>query len=53
MTTQAAVVPDAETRWRNWQARGVESDRRTAKTMRGVLLAIVAAWLVWFGVGLT
>ena len=49
MTTQAAVVPDAETRWRDWQARGVESDRRTARTMRVVLLAIVAALLMWFG----
>ena len=36
MTDQPAIVadPEAELRWRKWQARGAEGDRRTAKRMR-------------------
>ena len=32
MTNVVATLPDSEAdiRWRNWQARGVENDRRTA-----------------------
>ena len=47
MTTPVARVPDveAELRWRAWQARAAESDRRTAKRMRGLIL-LVAAGLV-------
>jgi hypothetical protein len=54
MTTHTAVIPDVEAdiRWRDWQARGAASDRRTAATMRKVLL-IVAALSVWFVVQLT
>jgi hypothetical protein len=54
MTDQAAVLadPEAELRWRNWQARGAEGDRRTAKRMRGLMMLIVAAFLVWFVVQL-
>jgi hypothetical protein len=54
MTNQVAIVPDAdaELRWRNWQARGVEADRRTAKKMRGLMLLIAAGFLVWFAVQL-
>ena len=50
MTDQAAIVadPEAELRWRNWQARGAEGDRRTAKRMRGLAVLIAAAFLVWF-----
>ncbi len=40
--------PEAELRWRNWQARGLEDDRRTAKKMRGVMVVMVAALLAWF-----
>jgi len=49
MTDRAASVTDAEAglRWRNWQARGAEGDRRMAKRMRGLLILIVAAFLVW------
>jgi hypothetical protein len=50
MIDQAAIVadPEAELRWRNWRARGVEDDRRTAKRMRGLMILIAAAILVWF-----
>jgi hypothetical protein len=50
MIDQAAIVadPEAELRWRNWRARGAEDDRRTAKRMRGLMILIAAAILVWF-----
>jgi len=50
MTTQVAIVPDAEAelRWRNWEARGVEGDRRTAKRMRVLMLLIAVGFLVSF-----
>ena len=54
MTAQAVVVadPEADLRWRNWQARGAEGDRRTAKRMRALMVLIVAALLVWMVVRL-
>jgi hypothetical protein len=55
MTIQTAVIPDVEAdiRWRDWQARGAASDRRTAASMRKLMLLIVAALIVWFVVQLT
>jgi hypothetical protein len=55
MTTQTAVIPDVEAdiRWRDWQARGAVSDRRTTARMRKVMLLIVAALIAWFFVQLT
>jgi hypothetical protein len=55
MTNHTAVIPDleADVRWRDWQARGAASDRRTAARMRNVMLAIVAALDLWFVVQLT
>jgi hypothetical protein len=55
MTNHTAVIPDveAEIRWRDWQARGAASDRRTTARMRKVMLLIVAALIVWFVVQLT
>jgi hypothetical protein len=55
MTTHTAVITDVEAdiRWRDWQARGAASDRRTAARMRKVMLLIVAALIVWFFVQLT
>ena len=52
MTSHTAVVStveeiDAEVRWREWQARGASSDRRTAARMRKVVLAVVVAWIAW------
>ena len=54
MTDLAAIVADLESelRWRNWQARGAEGDRRTAKRMRALMILIAAAFLVWFVVQL-
>jgi hypothetical protein len=51
MTDQITTVldPEAELRWRAWQTRGAESDRRTARAMRIVMLVVVAflaAWLI-------
>lgn len=50
MTNQVAAVLDldAERRWQKWQADGAESDRRTARRMRTVMLltaALLAFWL--------
>ena len=49
MTNQAAVVTDveAEARWRDWQARGAASDRRTATRMRMLLMVIGILLAVW------
>ena len=49
MTNQPALAdPEAELRWRTWQARGVEGDRQTAKRMRVLMMLIAAAFLVSF-----
>jgi len=50
MTSHVAIFSDtdAEIRWRDWQARGVANDRRSATRMRTLLLLIVAALAVWF-----
>ena len=49
------VIPDVEAdiRWREWQARGAATDRRTAARMRKLMLLIVAALIAWFFVQLT
>jgi hypothetical protein len=54
MTNPTAVITDVEAdiRWRDWQARGAASDRRTAARMRKVMLLVVAALIVWFVVQL-
>ena len=51
---QPAVIsdPDADLRWREWQARGAASDRRSAANMRAVALLVAAALLGWFVVQL-
>ena len=55
MTNHTAVIPDveAEIRWRDWQARGAASDRRTAARMRKVMMFVVAVLIVWFVIQLT
>ena len=55
MTNHTAIIPDvdADIRWRDWQARGAASDRRTAARMRKVMLLIIVALIVWFVVQLT
>ena len=54
MTSHIAIIsdPEAEIRWRDWQARGAASDRRTATRMRRSMLLIVTALAVWFFVQL-
>jgi hypothetical protein len=54
MTDRAAIVadPEAEVRWRNWQVREAEGDRRTARRMRGLMILIAAVFIVWFVVQL-
>ena len=54
MTNPAALVSDsgAEIRWREWQARGVTNDRRTAKNMRRMVFLLAAGCLAWFVVQL-
>jgi hypothetical protein len=49
MTIDVAMPPDSEVevRWREWQARGAERDRRTATRMRTLMLVIAAALLIW------
>jgi hypothetical protein len=39
---------DADRRWREWQARGAEDDRRTATRMRTLVLVITAGFAAWF-----
>lgn len=49
MTTQTiSVVANvaAESRWREWQARGAENDRRTAKKMSTLVLLILTALMI-------
>ena len=55
MTNHTAVIPDAQAaiRWREWQARGAASDRRTAARMRTVMFLMFAALLVWFVIALS
>jgi hypothetical protein len=55
MTNLVSTVaqPEADIRWRNWQARGAESDRRTATRMRKLMLLIVAGLVISFLVQLT
>ena len=50
MTTRLATVPefDADVRWREWKARGAESDRRTAKRMGRLMLVLAAGLVAWF-----
>jgi hypothetical protein len=54
MTDQTAEFPDlqAEIQWRAWQARGAETDRRTATRMHRLTLVVVTAFAVWFFVQL-
>ena len=52
MTSSVATVLDAdgELRWREWQARGAKSDRRTARRMWTVMLLIAAVLVIWLTV---
>jgi hypothetical protein len=45
MSLNLAAAPDAEMelRWRAWQIRGLEGDRRRASLMNGVISVIAIA----------
>ena len=49
MTTYTAALPDADAdiRWRDWQARGAEGDRRRAAIMGRLMVLIAIALTVW------
>jgi hypothetical protein len=55
MTSLVASISesDADIRWRTWQARGAETDRRTAARMRKLMLLLVAGLVISFLVQLT
>ncbi len=56
MTTETvALVPeiDAETRWRNWQARGAKADRRSARRTRVFMVVVAMGVLTWLATQLT
>ena len=52
MTTLVAALPSddpgANIRWREWQARGVDADRRRPATLARVGLLIALAVTIWF-----
>jgi hypothetical protein len=54
MTNPIAVIPDAEAenRWRKWQARGADNDRRLATKMRRVLMLVATGLVAWLYVQL-
>ncbi len=54
MTDNVVAVRDveADARWRNWCARGAESDRRTAVRMGTLTVLIAISLLTWLLVGL-
>jgi hypothetical protein len=54
MTNLVAILPDSDEdiRWRNWQTRGAENDRRTATRIRRLMLVIASALAVWLFVQL-
>ena len=57
MTTLVAAVPsddpNADIRWREWQARGADADKRRPATLAKVGLLIALAVTIWFMAPLT
>ena len=50
-----AISPDEDTsaeRWRQWQLRNAESNRKDARRMRIVFTALFAALGMWLGIQL-
>lgn len=49
MTSHVTTISESERdiRWREWQARGAASDRRTARTIRGLTIAVFVALAGW------
>jgi hypothetical protein len=55
VTSHTAIIPNVETErlWQEWLARGAAADRRSATSMRILLLVVVIALAIWFVVPLT
>jgi hypothetical protein len=55
MTSQVVLVPDVDSdnRWRAWQARAAEGDRRLTTRMRKVIVLVAASLAAWLFVQLT
>jgi hypothetical protein len=47
MTSQTIRDDEGDSRWRDWVARGAESDRRTTKRMNGLMLLIAIGLGLW------
>jgi hypothetical protein len=54
MTNHIALTADADAnvRWREWQARGAEADRRRAATMSGLTVLVSVGLTFWLFVQL-
>jgi hypothetical protein len=54
MTNHISLTADAEAnvRWREWQARGAEADRRTATTMGALTVLVFVGLAFWIFVQL-
>ena len=54
MTLQAGAAPDpqADLRWREWQARGAEADRRQAVAAGRLTMLIALGLAIWLFVQL-
>ena len=48
MQTTVIHDPEADIRWRDWQARGTANARRTDAKMRTLMLLVFAALIAWF-----
>jgi hypothetical protein len=49
MTGPAATIPtpEADLRWRQWQARGAADDRRTARRMGTAMVLMAIGFVIW------
>jgi hypothetical protein len=43
----SALDREADVRWREWQARGAERDRRSAATMGGLTVLVSIGMAFW------
>jgi hypothetical protein len=48
--TLAPHETDFDVRWRNWQAHGVEADRKRTVMLRRVTAITVAGFVLWLAI---
>ena len=48
-TVETITPAEADVRWREWRARGVADDRRTASRMRIVVMFVAIGFASWVG----